>query len=99
MVFSFSGIVEKYPGPGGWFFVIVPKNIGEKIQKSAPKINNWGFVKVKMTLGKTSWESSIFPDKKHGFLIAIKADIRKKENINNGDKVKIKIEPIIPKGY
>jgi hypothetical protein len=45
-------------------------------------------VPVTITLGKTTWKTSIFPDKKlHAYLLPIKADVRKKESVKAGDIV------------
>ena len=42
----------------------------------------WGSVRVKVTLGKTKWDTSIFPDKKSGtYLLPIKAEVRIKEHV------------------
>ena len=48
---------------------------------------------VIVTIGKTSWKTSIFPDKKSAtYLLPLKAEIRKKENIKDKDVVDFKIE-------
>lgn len=42
----------------------------------------WGSLQVKVTVGKTSWDTSIFPDSKRGaYLLPIKSEVRKKEDI------------------
>lgn len=48
---------------------------------------------VVVTLGKTSWKTSIFPDKHSGsYLLPLKALVRKKEGIFSGDKVSFSIQ-------
>lgn len=78
-----------YPGMVGWHFMSVPKKDGEDIKKRfGKKHRGWGSLPVVVTLGKTSWKTSIFPDKKSGsYLLPLKAEIRKKEGIFSGDKV------------
>lgn len=45
----------------------------------------WGSLPVTAVIGKTSWKTSIFPDKKIGaYLLPLKSEIRKKENIVAG---------------
>lgn len=42
----------------------------------------WGSLPVMATIGKTSWKTSIFPDKKsESYLLPLKAEVRKKEKI------------------
>jgi hypothetical protein len=48
---------------------------------------------VQVTLGKTSWKTSIFPDKKSGtYLLPLKVDVRRKEEITHGDSVNFSIQ-------
>ncbi len=72
----------------------IPRKDGEDIKKHfGKKQRGWGSLPVVVTLGKTSWKTSIFPDKKSGtYLLPLKAEIRKKEEIFSGDKVSFSIE-------
>lgn len=80
-----------YPGLGGWHFVNVDKKISAEIRKAHPK----GFVKIKAQVGKTTWDTSLFPHKESSsYLLSIKASVRKKEGIFEGDEVKIVISII-----
>ena len=81
--------VFQYPGMAGWHFIGLPKKQSEEIKKSfATKTRGWGSLPVVVTLGKTSWKTSIFPDKKSGtYLLPLKADVRKKEGIMHADTV------------
>jgi len=46
-----------------------------------------------VNIGKTSWMTSIFPDKKStSYLLPIKAEIRKKEQIKENDVILFSIE-------
>ncbi len=89
--FTISGKVFIWPGEMGWHFIYVDKKNVAKIRKSNPR----GFVKIRATLGKTSWETSLFPYKKEDtYLLAVKKAIRQKESVFSGDLVKVKIELI-----
>lgn len=78
--------VWRWPGDVGWHFVNVDKKISEQIRKSYPK----GFVKIRAQIGKTSWDTSLFPHKlSASYLLSVKASVRKKEDIFDGDEVKI----------
>ena len=73
----------------GWHFLSVAKKQSEEIKKLfAGATRGWGSLPVEVTLGKTSWKTSIFPDKKSGtYLLPLKADVRKKEGVAHGDIV------------
>ena len=83
-----------YAGMAGWHFVNLPKNQSKEIKKLfGVMAAGWGSLPVIVTIGKTSWKTSIFPDKKSGtYLLPLKAEVRKKEKIVNGDTINFSIE-------
>lgn len=89
--FEVKGKVWRYQGEGAWFFVYVPEKLSRQIKDTVRNKKKVGFqfVKVKATIGKTTWNTSLFPTKDSPYLLAIKADVRHKESIAEGDAVKI----------
>jgi hypothetical protein len=84
-----------HPGHAGWHFVTVPKKESVLIRDATKGIKRgWGSVRVCVTLGETTWDTtwdtSIFADAKFGtYLLPLKSDVRKKEEIEEGDVVKV----------
>jgi len=78
-----------YPGKGGWHFAnLSPKQSAAIKRRSSAKRVAWGSVPVRIRIGKTQWETSLFPDRKTGtYLFAIKADVRRAERIRSGDTI------------
>ncbi|TAK56852.1 DUF1905 domain-containing protein [Patescibacteria group bacterium] len=93
-VYKMRSEVWIYPGMAGWHFVGVPKKQGVEIKKKYGRdAKGWGSLPVQVTIGKTSWVTSIFPDKKSGtYLLPLKAQVRKKEDIFAKDLINFKIE-------
>ena len=83
-----------YPRMTGWHFVSIPQDISEDIKNHFGDMKRgWGSLPVLVTIGKTSWKTSIFPDKKAGgYLLPIKSDVRKKEAIVADHNVTMLIE-------
>ncbi|OGZ45777.1 MAG: hypothetical protein A3C84_00695 [Candidatus Ryanbacteria bacterium RIFCSPHIGHO2_02_FULL_48_12] len=83
-----------YPGMVGWHFITVPKKQSSNIKKVFGAMKRgWGSLPVMATIGKTTWKTSIFPDKKRGaYLLPIKAEVRKKEEIEKDDMVALLLE-------
>ena len=75
--------------PASWYFVYVDKQDSEEIKKRAKKKVGFSFVPIVATLGKTSWKTTLFPTKEGPYLIALKADVRRKEDITDGDTVTV----------
>jgi hypothetical protein len=81
--YSMRAKVWLYPGAGGWHFVTLPAKDSAAIKRAfGVAQRGWGSLPVIATVGKTTWKTSIFPDKKIGaYVLPLKADVRKKENI------------------
>lgn len=87
--YTLKSKVTVYPGMAAWRFLGLPakeaKEIKEKFGKNA---KGWGSLPVSVTIGKTTWDTSIFPDKKSGtYLLPLKGQIRKAEGIADTDTV------------
>ncbi len=92
--YKLSSKVWPYPGMGGWHFLFVPKKQSEEIKKNFGVLKKgWGSIPVRVQIRKSEWETSIFPDKKSGvYLLPLKSQIRKKEDIFAEDTVSFSIE-------
>lgn len=100
--YAFDATIWVWPSQkAAWRFVTVPAEISQKIKTQfESKSRGWGSLPVEVTLGKTIWGTSIFPDKKRGaYLLPLKAQVRKKEGLKDGMSIslrlKLKIEDII----
>lgn len=80
--------------PSSWHFVTIPPTTASDITYMFGYLKGgWGSIPVTLTLGTSTWQTSIFPDKKSGgYLIPIKSAIRTQENITAGDTITITIE-------
>ena len=83
-----------YPGMAGWHFVTLPKKQSAEIKSQFAMFRRgWGSLPITATIGKTSWKTSIFPDKKSGaYLLPLKADVRKRERIVTGSRVALRVQ-------
>ena len=93
-VYTMKSRVVIYPGMGGWRFLALPKKEGTEIKEKFGKlVRGWGSLPVTVTIGKTEWKTSIFQDKKSGtYLLPLKAQVRKAEEIVDDDSVQFIIK-------
>ncbi len=91
--YTFTAKLWLYPGHAGWVFATVPKKETVRIKELTKGLKRgWGSVPVSVTLGKTTWNTSIFPDNRSGtYLLPVKALVRKKEEVMEDDVVLISI--------
>ncbi|MDT0507643.1 DUF1905 domain-containing protein [Novosphingobium sp. MMS21-SN21R] len=77
---------------GDWFFVTVNGEIGEALSATAlmhrletGRPAGWGAVKVEANVGDTCWRTSAFPSKERGWMVPVKAAVRKAEGLIEGE--------------
>lgn len=77
---------------GAWYFVTLPPELSKEIKafSNEPR-RGFGSVRVSVTIGTTNWNTSIFPDKKRGYVLPIKGEVRKKEGLSEGDLATVSI--------
>lgn len=83
-----------YPGDfANWHFVTLTKKVGQEIKETYGKnVRGFGSLPVEVTIGQATWKTSIFPDKRAGsYLLPLKAQVRKKEDIEAGETVAFQI--------
>jgi Domain of unknown function (DUF1905) len=90
--FPFTAPLWKYSGENAWHFVTLPSDVSARIKFLQTARRGFGSVRVRATIGKTQFETSVFPDSKSGcYLLPVKASVRKVEKIGHGDEVKVVI--------
>jgi hypothetical protein len=92
--YKINTVVWMYPGMAGWHFATIPEDVSDDINHQfGDRKRGWGSIPVRVTIEKTTWETSIFPDKKiNAYLLPIKAEVRKKERIAADQKVTLLLE-------
>lgn len=81
----------------GWTFVSLPADASADIcdlaGATAPR--GFGSLRVNVTIGASTWTTSIFPDKARGsYSLPIKQAVRKAETLATGDTVTVSVELI-----
>jgi hypothetical protein len=86
----------RYKGAAAWYFVNLPSAQSAEIKaRFGTTARGWGSIRVRVRIGNTEWNTSLFPDKKSGtYLFAVKADVRKAERLSDGDAVTAQISVV-----
>lgn len=92
--FEFAAPLWRYPAADGWHFVSLPAEVSAEITDiTAGARRGFGSVRVGVTIGATSWRTSIFPDSKTGvYLLPVKKAVRVAERLEVGDQIKAQLE-------
>jgi hypothetical protein len=92
MNIEFNGKILFWKGPAPWFFVTVPAKQSRALKAISSLVTyGWGVIPVHVRIGKTEWQTSLFP-KDGRYLVPIKASVRKAEKLDKGDNVTIRLE-------
>lgn len=86
--------------PAVWHFITIDGAAGQAIaaheamtRLEAGKGRGFGSVKVRARIGTSVWNTSVFPSKAHdGYLLPVKAAVRKVERLGTGDRTEVRLE-------
>ncbi len=91
--FEFDAVVWQWQGdgPSTWRFVTLPFDLTDEIDDlTTGRQGGFGSVKVEVTIGRTTWLTSVFPSKEQkSFILPVKAAVRKAEGLADGDTATI----------
>ena len=81
---------------GSWHFLTVPPEEAVEIRRMRPRraARGFGSVRVEATIDGVTWRTSVFPQKSGGYILPVKADVRRRAGIAAGDEVTVTLELI-----
>lgn len=84
--YEFSSKIWQHQSQGGWYFVSLPEKLAKEIREVVKwQEEGWGRLKVTAKTGNSEWDTAIwFDTKMNTYLLPVKAEIRKKENLETG---------------
>lgn len=83
---------------GTWHFLTIDGAAGEALSATAlmrrleRSIGGFGSLKVTARIGGSTFKTSVFPSKSQGWLLPVKAAVRKAEGVGEGDVVEAVLE-------
>ena len=81
-------------GKGSWHFFTIPADEAMEIrlESAASGIRRgFGSVRVEANINGVAWRTSIFPQKSGGYMLPIKADVRRRAGVSAGDAVTVSL--------
>jgi len=80
-------------GQGSWHFLTVPEEQAVEIRvHGLASRGGFGSVRVEATIGEVRWRTSVFPQKSGGYILPVKASVRRDAGIGAGDEVRFELE-------
>lgn len=93
---TFDAELWLYEGEAAWYFVTLPPDLSDDIEaQTAGLRRGFGAVRVRVTVGSTSWSTSIFPDSKRGaYVLPVKKEVRIREDLQVGDRLSVVLDVV-----
>jgi hypothetical protein len=89
--FRFASSLWAHHASGGWHFVTLPTAVADELRDVVPPAGSgFGSIRVTITVGASTWDTSVFPDKTTGsFVLPVKRDVRRTNQLVAGDTVQV----------
>jgi hypothetical protein len=84
--YRFEAELWEHDGSASWFFVSLPEALADEIDERFGHLEaGFGSLRVEVTIGSTTWRTSIFPDTKRAtYLLPVKKQVRTAEALADG---------------
>lgn len=94
MTYRFRAPVWLHTGEAAWHFLTLPTDVADEIDLlTEDDRRGFGSVRVEVTIGRSTWRTSIFPDtSSESFVLPVKKPVRTAEGIEDGDEVDVVLE-------
>jgi hypothetical protein len=90
--FHFDAALFEWRGPAPFYFLRLPDEMGDDVREVAAEVTyGWGMVPVQVRIGDSAWETSLWP-KDGGYLVPVKAWVRKAEKLEPGQIVHLGLD-------
>jgi hypothetical protein len=96
---TFSGELWEYAAgePGSWHFITLPDDVVDDVLAEAGPRRGFGSVRVKASIGSTTWRTSLFPDSASASLVLpVKKDVRTAQRIEAGSRCEVTLHLLLP---
>jgi hypothetical protein len=76
-----------------WVFVSLPDGASEEIRDLAGGLRRgFGSLRVRATIGASTWRTSIFPGRQSAYVLPVKRQVRAAEGLDVGDTATVTVE-------
>ena len=94
--YRFDATLWEHQGTAAWFFVSLPEDVADDIDERFGHLEaGFGSLRVEVTIGSTTWRTSIFPDTKRGTsLLPVKKQVRAAEGLVDGTRCSVELSVV-----
>lgn len=91
--FEFSATVWEHDGDAAWHFLSLPEAVADAIEaRYGGRAGGFGSVRVEVTIGATTWCTSVFPDRANRtYVLPVKKAVRAAEDLREGSATRVSL--------
>ena len=95
--FSFRAELWEHVGTAAWYFLSVPPEVADEIEERfGSRAGGFGSIRVEVTVGKTTWATSLFTDTKRAtYVLPVKKAVRHAEALTVGDVAGVQLAVLV----
>ena len=95
--YEFATELWRWNGQAAWHFVTLPHEVTDDIdERHEGSRAGFGSRRVEVTVGRTTWRTSVFPDKNAAsYLLPMKRTVREAEGLAEGAAVEIRLRLVV----
>ena len=87
---TFEAEVWLWKADAAWHFVTLPHEVADEIEDLAVNRGGFGSVRVEVTIGSSTWRTSLFPSKQvESFVLPLKKAVRVAEGLEEGSSCSV----------
>lgn len=91
-MYEFESTVWRWRDDGAWHFLTLPDDVSDDIDDRTALKAGFGSVKVEVTIGSSTWRTSIFPSQEaRAFILPVKKAVRVAEGCEDGSRVRVRL--------
>ena len=88
----FDAEIWLWEADAAWHFLSLPEHVADEVEEQAGPRRGFGSVPVQVTIGSSTWSTSVFPDSTRGvYLLPVKKSVRAREGLEPGDVVTVSL--------
>jgi hypothetical protein len=91
--YRFDAELWEHEGPAAWFFVSLPEDAADDVDQRYGHLEaGFGSLRVEVTIGSTTWRTSVFPDTRRGtYVLPVKKQVRTAEGLIDGSVCSVEL--------
>lgn len=91
-MYEFEATLWRWREDGAWHFLTLPQDVADEIDDRTAVRAGFGSVKVEVTVGASTWRTSIFPSRDaESFILPVKKAARVAEGCGDGDRIRVRL--------